>query len=406
VLGLSRLLTGQAGALDHLRYGPRLEAPGAARPPVVVWTATRRCNLHCMHCYADAHDRPYPDELTTDEAVAMLEDLAHLGVPVVLFSGGEPLMRPDLFALARHAQALGIRTTLSTNGTLITAEVAEQLHATGFGYVGISLDGIGSTNDRFRGKRGAFEAALQGIRNCRAVGQRVGLRLTLTRRTVDDLAAILALIEREGIDRACFYHLVYAGRGRRIANDELAPAETRNVIDQLIDWVRDLQRRGMDKEVLTVDNHADGPYLWLRLAREHGPERAAEVWRLLARNGGNNSGVAIGHVDHAGNVHPDQFSWPVTFGNVRERPFSAVWTEPTHPLLVTLRQRAAALPERCRQCRFLPLCNGNLRARALAATGDFWGMDPACYLTDEEIRGRDATSMAPARPEPLVVESC
>ena len=332
----------------------------------------------------------------------MLADLAHLGVPVVLFSGGEPLMRPDLFALARHAQALGIRTALSTNGTLITPEVAERLQATGFGYVGISLDGIGTTNDRFRGKRGAFEAALQGIRNCREVGQRVGLRLTLTRRTVDDLPAILALIEDEGIDRACFYHPVYSGRGRRIANDELTPAETRSVIDQLIDWVRDLQRRGLDKEILTVDNHVDGPYLWLRLAREEGPERAADVWQLLARNGGNNSGVAIGHVDHAGNVHPDQFSWSITLGNVRERPFSAVWTEHGHPLLTLLRQRTAALPERCRQCRFLPLCNGNLRARALAATGDFWGPDPACYLTDEEIRGGDDASVVPSRSAPIV----
>jgi radical SAM protein with 4Fe4S-binding SPASM domain len=383
MLGVSRLLGGGATETDHLRYGAR--APDRPRRPVVVWTATRRCNLHCMHCYADSYDRPYPGELTTAEAMALLRDLGDYGVPVLLLSGGEPLARPDLFELAAFAHECGLRTTLSTNGTLITAAVAERIKATGFGYVGISLDGIGRQHDKFRGQVGAFDAALAGIRHCRAAGQRVGLRLTLTRRTVAALPALLELVEREGINRVCFYHLVASGRGRRIAGDALAPDETRRAVDAIIDAAAAWQRQGRAIEVLTVDNHADGPYLYLRTLRERGPAAAAEVWALLRRNGGNGSGVTIGHIDNLGDVHIDQFSWSHRCGNVRARPFSAIWEEARDPLLAGLRDRRSRLPARCQGCRFVAICNGNFRARAYAATGDWWGADPGCYLTDDEI---------------------
>jgi radical SAM protein with 4Fe4S-binding SPASM domain len=218
-----------------------------------------------------------------------------------------------------------------------------------------------------------------------AVGQRVGLRLTLTRRTVAALPEIFALIEREGINRVCFYHLVYAGRGRRIIGDALTSEETRRAVDAIIAAAADWRRRGRDIELLTVDNHADGPYLYLNVLRERGPEAAAEVRSLLRLNGGNNSGLAIGHIDNLGNVHPDQFSWSHRVGNVRERPFSAIWEDTADPLLAGMRDRRRLLPPRCQQCRFLDLCNGNFRARAYAATGDWWADDPACYLSDEEI---------------------
>jgi radical SAM protein with 4Fe4S-binding SPASM domain len=383
MLGVSRLLGAGATETDHLRYGPR--RTGERRRPVVVWTTTRRCNLHCMHCYADSYDRPFAGELSTAEAQAMLRDLGDYGVPVILFSGGEPLARPDLFALAAYAHECGIRTTLSTNGTLITPAVAERIRATGFGYVGVSLDGIGRQHDKFRGQIGAFDAALNGIRHCRAAGQRVGLRLTLTRRTVAALPAILDLVEREGINRVCFYHLVGSGRGRRIAGDALSAGESRRAVDAIVDAAADWQRRGREIEVLTVDNHADGPHLYLRTLRERGPDAAAEVWALLHRNGGNGSGVTIGHIDNTGDVHIDQFSWDYRCGNVREQPFSAIWETAADPLLAGLRDRAPRLPARCQGCRFLAVCNGNLRTRAFAATGDWWGADPGCYLSDDEI---------------------
>ncbi|MBI4496667.1 MAG: radical SAM protein [Chloroflexi bacterium] len=386
MLGVSQLLCGTQTETGHLRYGAQLQhQPRAERRPVVVWTTTRRCNLHCMHCYSDSFDKAYPGELTTAEARAMLEDLAAFGVPVLLLSGGEPLLRPDLFDLIAHAHSLGLRTTLSTNGTLITPELARRIKEVGCGYVGISLDGIGPHHDKFRGKRGAFEEALAGIRNCRAVGQRVGLRLTLTQRTVADLPAIFRLIEEEDIQRACFYHLVYAGRGRRIMGDQLAPEELRTAVEAIFAQAQDYARHGQDIELLTVDNHADGALLYLRVLREQGPERAAAVRALLRRSGGNSSGVAIGHVDNLGNIHPDQFTWNVTLGNIREQPFSQAWSDLGNPLMAAFKERRALLPGRCQGCRFVDICNGNFRARAWAATGDLWGEDPACYLTDEEI---------------------
>ena len=386
MLGVTRLLCGTVTETDGLRYGDRRQSPMNNVPrPVVVWTTTRRCNLACLHCYAAAADRPFKGELSTDEARGFIADLGRFGVPVLLLSGGEPLLRPDLFELAAFAHEHGLRTTLSTNGTRITRDVAQRIKDVGFGYVGISLDGIGSGHDYFRGQDGAFEAALAGIRHCVAVGQRVGLRLTLTRHTVRDLDAIFELVEQEHINRACFYHLVPSGRGRQIASDQLNPVETRVAVERIFERARDFHNRGLDKELLTVDNHADGALLYLTVLRDNGPERATEVLALLRRNGGNSSGSRLAHVDNLGNVHPDQFWWRQQLGNVRERPFSAVWSDADVPMLGALRNRQGRLGGRCGRCRFLDICNGNFRARAEALTGDPWASDPGCYLSDSEI---------------------
>ncbi len=383
MLGVSRLLGGVRTETDHLRYGARQE--DAWHRPVIVWTVSRRCNLSCLHCYAAAADKPFPGELTTDEARAMIRDLAAFGVPVLLLSGGEPLMRPDVLDLASYARALGIRVTISTNGTLITPEVARRLRSIGVGYVGISLDGLEPTHDRFRGQQGAFRAALQGIRNSRAEGLRVGVRLTLTRHTVADLQEIFHIVEREGIERVCFYHLVPSGRGRFLYEDLLTPAEARAAVDDIFRRAADYVARGVPVEVLTVDNHADAAYLYLWVLRERGPAEAEQLRRVLARSGGNRSGIAIGHIDNRGEVHPDQFWWQNSLGNVRQRPFSAIWSDSQHPVLSALRNRRDHLKGRCRHCRFLDLCNGNFRARAAALAGDPWAPDPGCYLTDEEV---------------------
>ena len=390
MLGVTRLLCGTTTETDSLRYGEHRQVPTSGVPrPVVVWTTTRRCNLACLHCYAAAADRPFKGELSTDEARAFIADLGAFGVPVLLLSGGEPLLRPDLFELAAFAHEHGIRTTLSTNGTRITRDVAQRIKDVGFGYVGISLDGIGASHDYFRGQHGAFEAALDGIRNCVAVGQRVGLRLTLTRHTVRDLDAIFELVEREQINRACFYHLVPSGRGRQIASDQLSPDETRDAVERIFARAQDFHRRGLNKELLTVDNHTDGALLYLAVLRDAGPERAAEVLALLRRNGGNSSGSRLAHVDNLGNVHPDQFWWRQQLGNVRARPFSEIWSDTDIPMLGALRNRRELLSGRCGRCRFLDICNGNFRARAEALTGDPWAEDPGCYLRDSEITERE-----------------
>lgn len=400
MLSVTRLLTGTVTAGDALRYGrltrglpPHLLHFSLDKKPVVVWNVTRRCNLHCMHCYSDSHDRPYPGELTTEEGRRLLDDLAAYGVPAVLFSGGEPLIRPDIFQLAAYARDQGLRCVLSTNGTLITPEVAPRIRECGFSYVGLSLDGIGPVHDKIRGKKGAYAETLSGLRRCRDLGIRVGLRFTVHKRNLDQLPAIFDLLEAEDIPRCCIYHLAYAGRGDRIRAYDLEPQETRTVVDYIFQRARDFHQRGLEKEILTVDNHADNVYLYLRVEQEQ-PQRAQEVYRLLQWNGGNQSGIAVACVDPQGFVHADQFSWHYAFGNVRERPFSAIWTDTAEPRMAILKDRKGHLKGRCRFCPYLDICNGNLRVRAERYFGDFLAPDPACYLTDGEIGLRPGTPEA------------
>jgi 12,18-didecarboxysiroheme deacetylase len=391
MIGISKLYCGTVEPSDALRYGrhssqlpSHLLQFSADKKPVVVWNVTRRCNLRCVHCYAHAKEEPGADELTTEQGRILLDDLAAFGVPVVLFSGGEPLARRDLPELAAYAVAKGMRAVISTNGTLITAAVAQTLKEIGLSYVGISLDGMQAVNDRFRAVPGAFRAALDGIRNCQAAGIKVGLRFTINRFNVQEIPGIFDLIEEMDIPRVCFYHLVYAGRGSELVQEDLNAEETRRTLDLIIDRTRRLHDQGKPKEVLTVDNHADGPYLYLRMLREN-PERAKEVLELLQWNEGNNSGRGIGCVSWDGAVHADQFWRHYSFGNVKDRPFSEIWMDTSEPLMRQLKDKKKHVKGRCADCRWLDVCAGNFRVRAEAVSGDLWAPDPACYLTDEEI---------------------
>ena len=407
MINISRLYCGQEQGSDKIRYGQELRRThgplstsgatprsAAERRPVVVWNCTRSCNLRCVHCYTNSEPRQYDSELTGDEARAMIRDLAAFNVPALLLSGGEPLVRPDLFDLAQYAVDQGLRCTLSTNGTLITADVARRIKAIGFSYVGVSLDGIGEVNDRFRAHPGAFEKSLAGFRNCVQADQRVGLRMTLTRHNARDLHRIFDFIEAEGVHRACFYHLAYSGRGRALAGDDLSHSETRAAMDVILERTRDFNQRGLDKEILTVDNHVDGVYIYLKLL-ETDPERAAATLALLEWNGGGmySSGVGIGDIDFQGNVHPDQFWMTETLGNVRERLFGDIWMDTSHPIMAGLKNRRESIRGQCRRCRWFNACGGSLRVRAAAAYDDPFGWDPACYLTLEE-RGLTAADVA------------
>ena len=314
----------------------------------------------------------------------MIDDLASYGAPVILFSGGEPLMRPDLAELAAYAVSKGVRAVISTNGTLITPAKANELKKIGLSYVGVSLDGMEPVNDRFRGKKGAFKDAMAGIRNCQDAGLKVGLRFTINRMNVEEIPHIFDLLEEHDIPRVCFYHLVYAGRGSDLVEEDLDHGETRMAVDMIMDRTRDMHDRGKLKEVLTVDNHADGPYVYLRMLREK-DKRADEVLRLLEMNEGNSSGRGIGCVSWDGSVHADQFWRHCSFGNVLERPFSEIWSDLSNPLMAQLKEKKRHVKGRCATCKWLDICAGNFRVRAEAVTGDIWAEDPACYLTDEEI---------------------
>ena len=315
MISVTKLLFAREYFGDRLRYTKNAHTMrnGAAEGvgPVVVWNSTKTCNLKCMHCYMQSDAKKYKDELTTEEAKKFIDDLADFHVPVLLFSGGEPLIRPDFFELATYAQAKGVRPTLSTNGTLITREVAQRIKDIGVGYVGISLDGL--------------------------------------------------------------------------MDQDVTPEESRRAMDTIIRRTKDFEERGLKKEILTVDNHCDGPYMYIKALEAGDLETAAQIKKYISMNGGNRSGIAFGEVDPLGYVHPDQFTQHHTFGNVRERKFGDIWQDTTNPIMAGLKDRKPLLKGRCAKCKWLENCNGNFRTRAEARTGDFWESDPSCYLTDEEI---------------------
>ena len=389
MIGISKLYCGTVEASDPLRYGrssktlpSHLLQFSADKKPVVVWNVTSACNLRCVHCYAS--ERTQSPELSTDEGRELIANLEDYGTPVVLFSGGEPLMRKDLPELIRQTVRSGMRAVISTNGTLITRDLAMELSDYGLSYIGVSLDGLEEVNDSFRGVPGAFRAALKGIENAMREGIKVGLRFTMNRRNASEIPKILELMKAEGVPRICFYHLVYTGRARELMEEDLSHAQTRDTLDLVMDRTRELIESGRNVEVLTVDNHADGPYVYLRMKRQGHP-RAEEVLELLEMNGGNSSGLGIASVNWDGEVYPDQFWRTKVLGSVRERPFSEIWENRDNEFLMKLKSKKDHVQGRCRRCRWLSVCAGNFRARAEAATGDPWGEDPACYLTDEEI---------------------
>ena len=391
MIGISKLYCDTIETSDVLRYG-RLSSKlpshllqfSEDKRLVVILNITKRCNLKCVHCYAGSNVSAAERELSTGEWLSVLDDLAKFGCPVVLLSGGEPLLQPDIIRLAKHAVSSGMRAVISSNGTLITQEKAEELATAGLSYVGISLDGGREIHDRFRTVDGAYDRALEGIRNARDAGIKTGIRFTMTRRNVADLPHVMKTLEEENIPRICFYHLVYTGRGKELINEALSHSKTREIVDTIIDLTADLHNHGKKVEVLTVDNHCDGPYLYMRLLHDN-PERAEEVMKLLRFNGGNSSGSGVSSINWDGSVYPDQFWRNHTLGNVQERSFGEIWTDEKNDFLMKLKNKKQYVTGRCAGCRFLDVCGGNFRARAEAATGDIWAPDPACYFDDREI---------------------
>jgi radical SAM protein with 4Fe4S-binding SPASM domain len=401
MIGISKLYCGTVEPSDVLRYGRKSAALPSHllqfsedKKPVVVWNVTRACNLSCLHCYASATTGKAADELDADEAMALVRSLTGYGVPVILFSGGEPLMRPDLLALVEAAVAGGARAVLSTNGLLLNAGAASRLAGIGLSYVGISLDGLEARHDAMRGRPGAFRGAIAAVGTALDAGLKVGLRLTLTRSNRGDIDGIFDLMEERGIPRVCFYHLVDSGEDPRLAAEALTHDETRAAVSRIAERTREMFAKGFKPEVLTVDNQADGPFLYLKMKAEGRDREAGNALELLRLNGGSSSGHGIGCISWNGDVHPDQFWRRVVLGSVREKPFPAIWNDPGNRLLASLKDKKPHLKGRCRECRHLDVCGGGLRARAAYASGDIWAPDPACYLTDAEIARPGATLAA------------
>ncbi len=357
---------------------------GGLPGPVVIWNLVRRCNLACKHCYSISADKDFAGELSTAEIEAVMADLRAFKVPVLILSGGEPLLRPDIFEVSRRAKDLGFYVGLSSNGTLIDEAMAERIAGIGYDYVGVSLDGIGATHDRFRCKDGAFDQALAGIKRLRARGLKVGLRFTMTQDNHNELPRLLDLLESEDLDKFYFSHLNYAGRGNKNRGDDSHLDTTRWAMDLLFERCLGLLQEGRPKEFVTGNNDADAVYFLMWLQARF-PEAVDNVRAKLEQWGGNSSGIGVANIDNLGNVHPDTMWYHHTLGNVRERPFSDIWSDLSDPLLAGLRQRPRAVGGRCGACKWLPICNGNSRVRAFRIAGDHWAEDPACYLTDDEI---------------------
>lgn len=352
--------------------------------PVVIWNLIRRCNLTCKHCYTTSADINFPGELSTSEVFTVMDDLKSFHVPVLILSGGEPLLRKDIFGIALRAKQMGFYVGLSSNGTLITEDNIDAIDAIGFDYVGISIDGMRETHDAFRRSEGSFDASLRGVRLCRERGIKVGLRFTLTQDNVDDFPGMLKLMEDEDVDKFYLSHLNYGGRGNRNRKDDAVHAMTRQVMDALFEKCLERLRSGRPAEFVTGNNDADGVYL-LNWVRRRFPEHVDTIHARLRQWGGNASGVNIANIDNLGNVHPDTFWWHYTLGNLRERPFSDIWSDLSDPLMAGLKQSPRPVEGRCAACGYLDICNGNTRVRAHQITGNAWAEDPGCYLTDEEI---------------------
>ena len=366
--------------------GTKRNPPG----PVVIWNLIRRCNLTCKHCYSISADKDFPGELSTTRVFSVMDDMKRFRVPVLILSGGEPLLRPDIFDIAQRAKAMDFYVGLSTNGTLIDESNIDKIAAVGFNYVGVSLDGIAATHDKFRRMEGAFAKSMHGIRLCKARGIKVGIRFTLTQDNAVDLPALLQLMEDEGLDKFYLSHLNYAGRGNTNRKDDAFYQTTRAAMDLLFDNCWRDQQAGRPKEFVTGNNDADGVYLLLWVKKNF-PHLENHIRAKLEQWGGNSSGINVANIDNLGNVHPDTMWWNYTLGNVRDRLFSDIWMDTSDPIMAGLKLTPRNISGRCGTCDYFAICGGNTRVRAWQVTGDPWAEDPGCYLTDEEIRVASAT---------------
>lgn len=363
--------------------------------PVVIWNLIRRCNLGCKHCYAGSVDKVFNGELSSEEIYSVMDDLKAARVPVLILSGGEPLLRPDIFDISQASKDKGFYTALSSNGTLITKDNIEDIAKINYDYVGVSIDGIGSVNDAFRVKEGAYVEALNGIRLCKERDLKVGLRFTLTEDNVEEFPKILDLLVEEGVDKFYLSHLNYAGRGNQNKGDDAYFKHTRWAMDMLFERCLANVQNGIELEITTGNNDADGIYM-LQWVRKNFPDKAEHFLGKLIQWGGNASGQNVANIDNLGNVHPDTMWWHHKLGNVKERAFGDIWSDTSDPLMAGLKMRPRPVTGRCGDCTYLNVCNGNTRCRAHRVTNDYWTEDPGCYLSDEEI-GLGETSFAKAQ---------
>ncbi len=361
MISISRLYLGIENPSDKFRYHSDSNSG-----PVIVYNCTSKCSQNCLHCYSASSSG---SELNTAGAKHLLTQLAEVKCPVVLFSGGEPLERADIFELLDFSHSLGLRTVLSTNGNLIDSQIAEKLFDAGVNYVGISIDGEQKTHEEFRGTIGGFEKAVAAVKFCKNANLKTGLRFTITNRNFNQIKYIFSLAAQLNVQRICFYHLISAGRAAK-NNLKCTASQTIQALNDIVDCAQDYAKQGVT-EVLTVGNHADGPFILSRLKQENSPqyEKALD---LLAKFGGNKIGTKILAIDSAGTVHPDQFWQNFSLGNVTEIKLEEIYKKS----LNIFADKTKSAPDRCKNCNWLKICGTNMCDLRL---------EPDCYLTDDQI---------------------
>jgi len=349
---------------------------------IMIWNFTNRCNLLCHHCYSKA-DANGTDSLSFEQICQTIPSMVNAGVKFVIFSGGEPLIRKDIFDIANEMKKAGIVTYLSTNGMYINQNNAEQIVNT-FNYIGISIDGIEEVHDYFRGQKGSYQKAIEGIKHIQSVGGNAGIRFTLTKETQDSFYAMFDLAEELGCNKLYISHLVYSGRGLDNLEIDISKEERRKYVEYIIDKAFEYYKTGKDIDLVTGNMEMDSVLLLKRFEKEY-PDFVDSLTRKLKAWGGNSAGNRLGNMDWEGNVKPDPF-FPQYIGNYLETSFEDVWTGKSSDIVEKLRQSPRDISGKCKQCKYIDICNGGSRSRAYAIYGDLWAEDPSCYLTNEELR--------------------
>jgi len=345
---------------------------------IAIWNFTNRCNLSCLHCYSKS-TLDEVDTLTTEQIKKTILEMKENGIKFIIFSGGEPLTRKDLFEIADFCKENKIITYLSSNGLYFTSKNVQRIVDT-FNYVGISIDGDEETHDHFRGLKGAFKETLKAVLLANATGAKVGIRFTITKETINSLEYIFDLVEKHNIPKIYISHLVYSGRGLENLKMDLDKEQRRKSVNFILDKAFEYYKTGRDIEIVTGNMEQDAVLFLKRFAQEY-PELKDTMRERLHDWGGNSAGRKLLNINSEGDVRPDPF-FPLTVGNILKQNFGDIWQK--GELLTQLRTHPRKISGICADCQQIDVCNGGSRARAYAITGDLWSEDPSCYLTQEE----------------------
>jgi len=356
---------------------PSRELGGA----IAIWNFTNRCNLHCLHCYSKA-DLHSSDTLSTQKILDTIPKLARAGIKFVIFSGGEPLTRKDIFEIAEAMREASIATYLSTNGLYIHKSNVDRIIDT-FSYIGISIDGSEEIHDRFRGQVGSYAMSLKAIDLIHEHGGKVGIRFTITKETIASLTHIFDLAEQKGIDKIYISHLVYSGRGLENLKMDLSKEQRKEAVHYILRKAFAYYDEGRQIDIVTGNMEMDAIEL-LQMMRQRDQQAAMRLEERLLRWGGNSAGRNLVNIDSEGNVKPDPF-FPFTIGNIFEEDFDRIWLDESDELLARLRAHPRSIGGKCESCRWVAICNGGSRARAYAVSGDLWAEDPSCYIEEERV---------------------